>query len=425
MIIDLIDKKRRKEVLTKDELQYIIDGFLDGSIPDYQMASLLMAITINGMTADETCDLTEVMLHSGEIMDLSSIHGIKVDKHSTGGIGDKTTIILAPLVASLGVPVAKMSGRGLGVTGGTIDKLESIPGFSTKLSEEEFIKQVNDIGVAVIGGTKDIAPADKAIYALRDVTGTVSSIPLIASSIMSKKLASGADKIVIDLKVGKGALMETREDAEKLGQLMVEIGKRHDKETICIMTNMDEPLGCKIGNALEIQECIDVLKGVGPKDITDLVLYLASYMVALGTDMSLEEARVKALENLSNGKAYTKFEEFVARQGGDLSKLEMAPKVFSIKSTKTGFVTSIDAHKIGVAVHKLGAGRTNKEDRIDYGVGIALSVKPGDFITEGEELLKAYLSTRDIGMQELLDCFHIENDVKEIPNLIYGVIQSS
>lgn len=423
MIIDLIDKKRRNEVLTKEELQYIIDGFLDGTIKDYQMASLLMAITINGMTMDETCSLTDIMLQSGEMIDLSRISGIKVDKHSTGGIGDKTTIILGPLVASCGVPVAKMSGRGLGITGGTIDKLESIPGFSTTLSEEEFVKQVNEIGISVIGGNKDIAPADKAIYALRDVTGTVSSIPLIASSIMSKKLASGADKIVIDLKVGKGALMETREEAEKLAHIMVEIGKRHGKETICIMTNMDEPLGCKIGNALEIQECMDVLKGVGPKDITDLVLYLGMYMVHMGTGISLEEARTLVTMNLSNRKAYTKFEEFISRQGGDLTKLELAPKEFSIKSTKTGFLNHIDAHRIGVAVHKLGAGRTNKEDQIDYGVGIELTKKPGEFVTEGEELMKAYLSTRDIAMQELLDCFIIEEDAAELPKLIYDVIQ--
>lgn len=423
MIIDIIDKKRKNQVLTKEELQYVIDGFLNGSIKDYQMASLLMAITINGMTIDETCDLTDIMLHSGEIIDLSSINGIKVDKHSTGGIGDKTTIILAPLVASLGVPVAKMSGRGLGITGGTIDKLESIPGLTTTLTEEAFIKQVNEIGISVIGGSKDIAPADKAIYALRDVTGTVSSIPLIASSIMSKKLASGADKIVIDLKVGKGALMTTKKQAEELAHQMVEIGKRHGKETICIMTNMDEPLGYSIGNALEIKECIDVLQGKGPKDMTDLVLYLGMYMVSMGTGMSLEQARKKVTENLLNGKAYAKFEEFITRQGGDLTKLELAPKVFSIKSTKTGFLNHIDAHQIGVAVHKLGAGRTNKEDKIDYGVGIELTKKPGEFVTEGEELMKAYLSTRDIAMRELLDCFVIEEDVSSPSELIYGAIQ--
>lgn len=424
MIISIIDKKRNRKRLTKEELEYVVSGFLNGTIPDYQMASLLMAITIHGMTTEETCDLTDVMLHSGDQFDLSVISGIKVDKHSTGGIGDKTTIILAPLVASLGIPVAKMSGRGLGMTGGTIDKLESIPGFRVSLSETEFVRQVNDIGIAITGGTKNLVPADKAIYALRDVTGTVSSIPLIASSIMSKKLASGADKIVIDLKVGKGALMTNRIEAEKLAHLMTRIGNQYGKDTVCILTDMDEPLGCKIGNALEIQECIEVLQGGGPKDIKDLVLYLAMYMIHMGTGMSYEEARIAALNQLSNGMAYAKFEEMVTCQGGDLSKLTVAPKVFSIKSTKTGFITAIDAYKIGTVVHKIGAGRTNKEDQIDYGVGVELTKKTGEFVTEGEELVKVYLHDHDLAMQEILDCFTITEHAPNPQTLIYGVVES-
>ncbi|MCI8445594.1 MAG: thymidine phosphorylase [Bacilli bacterium] len=424
MIITIIDKKRRRKRLTREDLAYVVSGFLDGTIPDYQMASLLMAITIHGMTTEEACDLTDVMLHSGERIDLSAIPGIKVDKHSTGGIGDKTTIILAPLVASLGIPVAKMSGRGLGLTGGTIDKLEAIPGFRVSLSETEFVNQVTEIGLAITGGTKNLVPADKAIYALRDVTGTVASIPLIASSIMSKKLASGADKIVIDLKVGKGALMPNRIEAEKLAYLMTRIGKQYGKDTVCILTDMDEPLGCKIGNALEIQECMEVLQGGGPKDIKDLVLYLAMYMIHMGTGMSYEEARIAAIEQLSNGEAYAKFEEMVACQGGDLSRLTVAPKVFSIKSTKTGFITAIDAYKIGAVVHKIGAGRSNKEDQIDYGVGVELTKKTGEFVTEGEELVKVYLHEHDLAMQEILDCFTITEHAPTLHPLIYGVIES-
>lgn len=424
MIITIIDKKRRRKRLTREDLAYVVSGFLDGTIPDYQMASLLMAITIHGMTTEEACDLTDVMLHSGERIDLSAIPGIKVDKHSTGGIGDKTTIILAPLVASLGIPVAKMSGRGLGLTGGTIDKLESIPGFRVSLSETEFVNQVTEIGLAITGGTKNLVPADKAIYALRDVTGTVASIPLIASSIMSKKLASGADKIVIDLKVGKGALMPNRIEAEKLAHLMTRIGKQYGKDTVCILTDMDEPLGCKIGNALEIQECMEVLQGGGPKDIKDLVLYLAMYMIHMGTGISYEDARIAAIEQLSNGEAYAKFEEMVACQGGDLSRLTVAPKVFSIKSTKTGFITAIDAYKIGAVVHKIGAGRSNKEDQIDYGVGVELTKKTGEFVTEGEELVKVYLHEHDLAMQEILDCFTITEHAPTLHPLIYGVIES-
>ena len=421
-IIEIINKKRCKEELTHEELSFAVNGFVDGLIKDYQMSSLLMAIVLNGLTVAETCHLTDIMLESGEKIDLSSINGIKVDKHSTGGIGDKTTIILAPLVASLGIPVAKMSGRGLGYTGGTIDKLESIPGFKVFRTKEEVIKQVNEIGVSVVGQTGNLVPADKAIYALRDVTGTVSSIPLIASSIMSKKLASGADKIVIDVKVGKGALVEKIEDAKKLAELMVEIGKRHGKTTVCILTNMDEPLGCNVGNALEVKECIEVLKGGGPKDLKDLVIYLASWMVHLGKDVSFSDAQALVIDQLTNGKAYDKFLEFVNAQEGNIEKIELAPKIFSIKSAKTGFIKAIDALKIGKLVHDIGAGRNKKEDEINYGVGISITKKTGDFVIEAEELAKVYLDTIDCKIQDVLDCFIISEDTPLDTKLIYEVI---
>lgn len=422
-IIDIINKKREKQVLTKEELAFAVNEFCNNEVKDYQMSSLLMAICINGLSKEEIFDLTDIMLNSGERIDLSSINGIKVDKHSTGGIGDKTTLILAPLVASLGIPVAKMSGRGLGYTGGTIDKLESIPGFQVSKTKEEFIRQVNEIGVSVVGQTGNLVPADKKIYALRDVTGTVSSIPLIASSIMSKKLASGADKIVIDVKVGKGALLNNLSDARELAHLMVEIGSHYNKKTVCILTAMDEPLGCNIGNALEVQECIEVLQGGGSKDLKDLVITLASYMVKLGKDISLEDAKVMVIDALSNKKAYNKFLEFVNAQNGDLTKLTTAPKVFSIKSTKTGFIDEIDALKIGKLVHDIGGGRSKKEDEINYGVGVVITKKTGDFVTEGEELIKVYLDTIDCKMQDVLDCFVISDDASKAKKLIYEVIE--
>lgn len=310
-IIDIINKKRLNGELERSELQFVVDGFLDGTILDCQMSSLLMSIVINGMTDRETFDLTDIMLKSGKTIDLSQINGIKVDKHSTGGVGDKTSLILVPLVASCGVKVAKMSGRSLGHTGGTIDKLESIDGFNVNLTKEEFIKQVNNIGCALVSQTKELVPADKKIYALRDLTATVESIPLIASSIMSKKLASGVDKIVIDVKVGEAAFMKNLKTARDLANLMVKIGKNNGKETICVLTNMDEPLGNNIGNALEVHESIDVLKGNGPKDLIEVATTLASLMVSLGKNISYDEALKEVNENLKNGKAYEKFKEMV------------------------------------------------------------------------------------------------------------------
>lgn len=422
-ILEIIDKKRKKESLTEEEIQYVITNYVNGTIKDYQMSSLLMAICINGMTHEETSFLTKAMLESGDKIDLSSIPGIKVDKHSTGGVGDKTTLILGPLVASLGVPVAKMSGRGLGHTGGTIDKLESIPGFQTNLSMDKFTNQVKEIGFALASQTGNLVPADKKIYALRDVTGTVESIPLIASSIMSKKLASGADKIVIDVKVGNGALVKTQKEAEELANLMVSIGKSMGKETVCVLSRMSEPLGCAIGNALEVQEAIDVLQNKGPIDVKELVITLASYMVSLGLSIPKEEAKKRVLENLKNGKAYETFKKFVEAQNGDLEKLSFAPKVFSIKSNKTGIVNHIDALKLGNLARMIGAGRLTKEDQIDFGVGFVLTKKVGDFVLENEELMKVYLHEKDIKLKDLLDCFSIEQDFTNDTPLVLEVIE--
>ena len=421
-IIDIIEKKKKKQELTKEEIDFFVKGFLSGEIKDYQISSLLMAICLNDMTDEETINLTFTMLDSGDKIDLSKIEGIKVDKHSTGGVGDKTSIILAPLVASTGVKIAKMSGRGLGHTGGTIDKLEAIEGFQTSLTEEEFINNVNDISVAITGQTGNIAPADKKLYALRDVTGTVNSIPLIASSIMSKKLASGADKIVIDLKVGNGALVNNIDEARRLGHLMVKIGKNAGKEVICFLTNMNEPLGHNIGNGLEILECIDVLNGKGPDDLKKLIIELASTMVSLGKNITKEEALKMVTDNLNNGKAYQKFLDFVERQHGNIEHISISNKTLSVKSNKDGFVTDIDTLKLGEIVRSLGAGRLNKEDKIDYGVGLIINKKVGDFIIEGEELVKIYYNKKNISIIDILNCFKIENDYKEKEPLIYEKI---
>ena len=382
-----------------------------------------MAITINGMTDEETINLTEIMLNSGDKIDLSSIKGIKVDKHSTGGVGDKTTLVLIPLVASLGVPVAKMSGRGLGHTGGTIDKIESIKNFNVKLNMDDFINQVNNIGVALVSQTGNLVPADKKMYALRDVTATVESIPLIASSIMSKKLASGADKIVLDVKVGAGALMKTYSEAKRLAELMVKIGNHHGRETVCVLTSMSEPLGNAIGNALEVRESIDTLKGKGPKDLHELVLKLGSIMVSLAKNISEEEAYNMLEENLNNGKAYDKFVELVEAQGGDINKVEVSDKCISIKAKKTGVIGDINAYKMGEIVRDMGAGRLTIDDEIDHGVGIVLSKKVGDFVLENEELLKIYIGNKDVNINDILDCYSSSEHFFDKSPLIIEVIK--
>ena len=422
-IIDIINKKRLKEELTRDEIEFDVNGYLDESIKDYQMSALLMAIVLNGMTDRETINLTDVMLKSGDVINLSEIEGIIVDKHSTGGVGDKVTLVLGPLLASLGIKIAKMSGKGLGHTGGTIDKLESIEGFNTKINEKKFIKQVNDINIALVGQTGNLVPADKKIYALRDVTGTVESIPLIASSIMSKKIASGADIIMMDVKVGNGALMKNLEDARKLAHLMVKIGKFYKKPTICLLTNMDEPLGYAIGNALEVEESINTLKGNGPSDLLEIVITLCSIIIGAVKKIPNSEAKDLLFKQLNNGEAYNKFEELVKGQGGNLSKMKISDKVFSIKSDKAGYINKIDAMKLGEIAKKIGAGRSSLEDKIYYDVGLVLNKKVGDYVEKEEEILKVYLKDKDVSMTELLDCFKIDEELEEKQKLILDIIK--
>ncbi|MGX1079008.1 pyrimidine-nucleoside phosphorylase [Bacillus sp. SLBN-57] len=386
-MVDIITKKQNGEELTTEEIQFFIKGYTDGSIPDYQASALAMAIYFQDMTDRERADLTMAMVNSGETIDLSAIEGIKVDKHSTGGVGDTTTLVLAPLVAALDVPVAKMSGRGLGHTGGTIDKLEAIKGFHVELSKDEFIELVNRDKVAVIGQSGNLTPADKKLYALRDVTGTVNSIPLIASSIMSKKIAAGADAIVLDVKTGAGAFMKTDEDAVNLAKAMVRIGNNVGRQTMAVISDMSQPLGFAIGNALEVKEAIDTLKGEGPEDLTELVLTLGSQMVVLAKKAeTLDEAREKLIDVMKNGKALQKFKDFLQNQGGDSSvadnpeKLPQAAYKIDVPAKEAGVVSEIVADQIGVAAMLLGAGRATKEDKIDLAVGIMLRKKVGDAV---------------------------------------------
>ncbi len=420
-IIDIINKKRKYQSLTDEEIKYVIDGYLSGEIKDYQMSSLLMAIVLNDMDNNEIYSLTKYMADSGEKLDLSSLGDNVVDKHSTGGVGDKTTLIIAPLVASCGVKVAKMSGRGLGHTGGTIDKLESIPGFTVNLTEEEFLNQVNDIGLAITSQTENIAIADKKIYALRDVTGTVESIPLIASSIMSKKIALGAKKLVLDVKVGKGALIKNLSAARRLSNLMTRIGKENNIEVICVLTNMDIPLGNNIGNSLEVMEAIDILKNHKQGHLTQLCIELASHMVSLGLNISYEEAKEKVLNNLESGEAYNKFLELIKYQHGDIDALPTESNKYEIKSMTEGYLTDIDAYKLGILSMSLGAGRKNKEDTIDYSAGIVVNKNIGDYINNGDVIMTLYTNKEITEVDNSI--FKISSE-KNIDNqLIYEIIK--
>lgn len=394
-IVDIINKKRTKKVLTREEMEYAFNGYLNNEVKDYQMSSLLMAICINGMEDEEIFALTDIFLKSGDILDLSKINGVKVDKHSTGGVGDKVTLIVGPIVSSLGVPVAKMSGRGLGHTGGTIDKLESIKGFNVNLSEKEFIDQVNNIGFAVTGQTKNLCPLDKVIYALRDVTGTVSSIPLIASSIMSKKIAGGADKILLDVKVGNGALMQNEEDAKKLADIMIRIGNFYGREVRCELSDMNIPLGDNIGNALEVIEAMDVLNGKKGK-LYDLCVKEASEMISMSKGISLEDAMVDVINTIDNGNAYKKFLEFVKYQKGDINSLKVSDKKIEIKSDRKGKIENIYALAFGNLSVSLGAGRIRKEDTIDPSVGIVLEKHLGDRVDIGDLLCTLYVNNDNI-----------------------------
>lgn len=390
MILDIINKKANKYELTKEELETIFLGYLKDEVKDYQMSAFLMAICINDMSDSEIFALTDIFIKSGDILDLSFTPGIKVDKHSTGGVGDKTTLIVAPLVASCNVPVIKMSGRGLGYTGGTIDKLESIPGFVVDLSEEEIKKQAKDIGIVITSQTKDLAPLDKKVYALRDVTATTNSIPLIASSIMSKKIAGNADKIVIDIKVGNGALIKTKEDANRLSSLLIKIGTYYQKEVRTVISNMDRPLGHNIGNKLEVLEALDVLKGNVKGELLDLSLELASEMVSLGKGISFKEARKEVIENLEKGKALNKFLEFVKYQHGNIDNLNIEAKIYNIKANKNGTLKNINALSIAKLSESLGAGRKSKDDKIDYNAGIVIKKDIGEEIKEGDILASLY-----------------------------------
>jgi len=433
-MVDLIEKKRDGKTLTTEEVNFVVNGFTDGSVPDYQMSAFAMAVFLKGMTEKEYSDLTMAMVHSGDTIDLSNIEGIKVDKHSTGGVGDTTTLVLGPLVASLDIPVAKMSGRGLGHTGGTIDKLEAVAGFHVELTEEEFMKQVNDIKLAVIGQTGDLTPADKKLYALRDVTATVNSIPLISSSIMSKKIAAGADAIVLDVKTGAGAFMKDIDDARDLARAMVKIGNNVGRQTVAVISDMSQPLGLAIGNALEVKEAIDTLKGEGPKDLEELCLVLGSQMVVLAKKAAtLEEARAKLLENMKNGKALEVFKAFLVAQGGDgsvvddPSKLPQAKYVQEIVAKQDGYVSQIVADAVGTAAMKLGAGRATKESVIDLAVGLMLNKKVGDAVKKGESLVTVYSNTEDITEVEkdLLENILISTEKVEEPTLVYDLIMEA
>lgn len=390
-IVEIINKKREKKNLTKEELSFIFNGYLNGEVKDYQMSSLLMAICINGMSDEEIFNLVDIFIKSGDILNLDEIPGIKVDKHSTGGVGDKVTLIVGPIVASCSVPVPKMSGRGLSHTGGTIDKLESIPGFNVNLTDEEMIKEVKDIGLAVTGQTKNLCPMDKVIYALRDVTGTVSSIPLIAVSIMSKKIAGGADKILLDVKLGDGALMKTMKDAQELADIMTRIGEFYGKEVVCEITDMNTPLGDNIGNALEVIEAMDILKGK-ENYLRELCINESSKMVSMSKGISEEEAKKEVIEVLNSGKAYNKFLEFIKYQGGDITKLYVSDKTIDIKSNKEGTITKIKTLNLGMLSVTLGAGRINKEDKIDYSVGIVLKKHINDHVNIDDVLCTLYVN---------------------------------
>ncbi|PXV95461.1 thymidine phosphorylase [Lachnotalea glycerini] len=430
---DLIMKKRNGRALEQDEINFMVEGFTNGSIPDYQMSAMMMAIYFRGMNEEETLNLTMAMAHSGDVLDLSDINGLKADKHSTGGVGDKTSLVLGPMVAALGVPVAKMSGRGLGHTGGTIDKLESFEGFSVDISTEKFIHNVNSIKMSIIGQTADLAPADKKLYALRDVTATVDNMSLIASSIMSKKLAAGADTIVLDVKTGSGAFMKTEQDSVALAKEMVQIGKGAGKHTVAIVSDMDQPLGFAVGNALEVKEAIETLKGEGSKDLLELCVTLGSYML-FGTNnaKSIEEAREKLYGTIEDKSALAKFAQFVKAQGGnaapiyDTSLLPKASIIEEIVSEKEGYVEHIITDEIGIVSLILGGGRETKESEIDLAVGLVLHKKVGDYVKMGESLATIYANDKEklkAAKERFIKTYSFTSEKREKPKFIKGIIE--
>ena len=432
-ILEIIEKKRDKKELSKEEIEYFIEGYTHDKIADYQAAAFIMAIYLNGMTKQETTDLTIAMANSGEKLDLSSLNEVIVDKHSTGGVGDKVSLILLPLVASLGVPVAKMSGRGLGFTGGTVDKLESIPGYQTGIDIHSFVENVEKVGISMISQTLNLAPADKKIYSLRDSISCVESIPLIASSIMSKKIASGAQKIVLDVTCGSGAFMQSKERAEELAKEMIEIGRLANKETVCVLTNMDEPLGYAVGNSLEVIEAIQSLKGNMPEDVKEVVLELGAYMVKLaGKGDNIEENKARLLKNIENGKAYEKFIQLVENQGGnssyikDTNQFTKANYIENVYSQKSGYIQSMNAKEIGKIVCDLGAGRIRKEDSIDNAVGIILNKKVSDKVEKGELLVTIYANSKEKlekAKKNLIEVIKVENKEIEKPKMILEIMK--
>ncbi len=430
--VDVIIKKKNKQKLSKEEIHFIIDGYVKGTIPDYQVSSLLMAIVLNGLDKEEQAHLTMEMLESGEKIDLSSIDGICVDKHSTGGVGDKTTLVIAPIVASCGLKIAKMSGRGLGHTGGTLDKLESIPGFQINVTSEHFLKQVNEISIAVIGQTANITPADKKLYALRDVTGTVESTGLIASSIMSKKLASGANSILLDVKVGDGAFMKTLDDARTLARAMVDIGNSLNRKTVAVLTNMDEPLGEMVGNSLEVIEAIETLKGRGPKVLKDLCVDLSAELLLMtNIASSKEEAIKKVEESINNGSALEKFKEMIKYQGGNplvVDNYDLFPQAknkIEVKAVKSGYIHKLEALEIGNAAMILGAGRENKDDVIDLGVGIQIHKRVGDYVLEDETLAVIYGNGKNESeaSKMILEAYNINEDKTNKNKMILDLVR--
>ena len=429
---DLIMKKRNGGALSGEEIRFMVQGYTKGEIPDYQMSAMMMAIYFRGMDADETLALTMEMAHSGDMLDLSDIHGVKVDKHSTGGVGDKTSLALTPMVAAAGVTVAKMSGRGLGHTGGTIDKLESFSGFSTAITEQQFKENVNRIGIAIMGQTADLAPADKKLYALRDVTATVDNMSLIASSIMSKKLAAGADAIVLDVKTGSGAFMKTQEDSFALAREMVRIGNGAGRKTIAVVSDMDQPLGCAVGNALEVREAVDTLRGCGPKDFVEQCLTLGSYMLVAGGKAATEEEAEQILRAvIEDGSALDKLAEFIAAQGGDRElvyhpeKLPQASITQEIESPADGYIQRIVCDEIGICSLILGGGRETKESAIDLSVGLVLHKKVGDAVKKGESLAVIHANDQaklDMAKERFLQAYTIASDPVEKKPLIKGIV---
>lgn len=428
---DIIYKKRQGLANTKEEIEFMIDGYMSGSVADYQISAYLMAICFSSMDENETFYLTDAMMRSGDLVDLSQFGNLSVDKHSTGGVGDKTTLIVAPIVASLGCKVAKMSGRGLGHTGGTVDKLESLKGYKSSLSSEQFLGQVENVGIAVTGQSGNLAPADKNLYALRDVTATVDCIPLIASSIMSKKLASGANTIVLDVKCGSGAFMKNPEDAKALAKAMIDIGKKFGRSVRALITNMDVPLGSFVGNALEVYEAVQVLSGKGEKNLTEICVALASNMVSLSLNIDIDEAKSRVENAISSGTALSKMKEWIKAQGGDIAPLENTDALLNAKckkeykANKSGYISKINAECVGVASMLLGAGRAKKDDIIDYSAGIELKCKQGQYVNEGDTICVLYSSSEDLFKScegKLDEAFSYDSCAVNDSKLIYDIL---